>query len=69
MPRTVVSPDYQVVIPEEVRREVPIERGQTLQVTAKGGVITLVPEPSLESLRGLLKGVKIEGFREKEDRF
>jgi len=40
-----------------------------LQVVAKDGVITLVPESALESLRGLLKGETFEGFREKEDRF
>jgi bifunctional DNA-binding transcriptional regulator/antitoxin component of YhaV-PrlF toxin-antitoxin module len=69
MPRTIVSPDYHVEIPEETRREVPIEQGQAFEVIAKGnGIIMLVPERPLDALRGIAKGIDIEGLREKHDR-
>jgi hypothetical protein len=34
----------------------------------KGGVITLVPEVPLKSLRGVLKGMSKTDVREKKDR-
>ncbi|HEV3074390.1 MAG TPA: AbrB/MazE/SpoVT family DNA-binding domain-containing protein [Thermoanaerobaculia bacterium] len=68
MPPVTVSPKYQVVIPKEIRRELPLVAGQVLQVIAKSGVITLIPDRPLSSLRGFARGMKIEGFREKKDR-
>lgn len=68
MARATISSKYQVVIPKEIRREVAIRSGQVVQVIAKGGVITLVPDRPLSELRGFVKGMSIEGFREKADR-
>jgi hypothetical protein len=42
--------------------------GQELQIIAKGGTITLVPERPLASLRGFAKGIRTEAIREKKDR-
>jgi AbrB family looped-hinge helix DNA binding protein len=69
MSQAVVSKEYQVEIPEEIRREVPLAAGQTVHVFAKDGVISLVPDQPLSALRGFLKGMNIEGVREKGDRF
>jgi AbrB family looped-hinge helix DNA binding protein len=68
MATATISSKFQVVIPKEIRREVRIRSGQVVQVLAKGGVITLVPDRPLFELRGFLKGMKTEGFREKSDR-
>jgi len=68
MPHATVSPKFQIVIPKEIRREVELRKGQRLQVVAKGGVISLVPERPLEELRGLLRGASTQGVREKRDR-
>jgi AbrB family looped-hinge helix DNA binding protein len=68
MARTRVSPKYQVVIPREIREEVGIRPGQELQVVAKGGTITLIPDRSIASMRGFVRGIKTRGFREKKDR-
>lgn len=68
MPQATISPKYQVVIPKEIREEVPLVAGQVLQVIAKGGVITLIPDRPLSSLRGFARGMKTDGFREKKDR-
>ena len=68
MARTRVSPKYQVVIPKEVRESMGLKVGQELQVVAKGGMITLVPERPLEVLRGFAKGIRTDNLREKKDR-
>ena len=68
MATATISSKYQVVIPKEIRRQVAIRRGQVVQVIAKGGVITLVPDQPLSGLRGLLRGAGTEGVREKQDR-
>ena len=69
MPRATISPKYQVVIPKEIRKEVPLVVGQVLQVIAKNGVISLIPDRPLSTLRGFAKGLRTEGFRDKQDRY
>ncbi|HET7436766.1 MAG TPA: AbrB/MazE/SpoVT family DNA-binding domain-containing protein [Thermoanaerobaculia bacterium] len=68
MARTRVSPKYQIVIPKEVRDSMNLRVGQELQVVSKGGVITLVPDRPLSSLRGFAKGIRTDKLREKKDR-
>ena len=68
MARTRVSPKYQVVIPKEVRESLGLKVGQELQVVAKSGTITLVPERPLLTLRGFAKGIRVDGLRQKKDR-
>ena len=68
MSHTVVSSKYQVVIPKQVRERVHLRPGQKLAVIVRGNVISLVPELSLEDLRGFVKGMNTEGLREKVDR-
>lgn len=65
---TTVSSKFQIVIPKEVRERVRLTVGQRLHVIEKGGVITLVPEVPLKSLKGLVKGMDTSGIREKTDR-
>lgn len=68
MARTRVLPKFQVVIPKEIRESMDLRVGQQLQIVTKGGVITLVPEQSLSSLRGFAKGIRTDKLREKKDR-
>lgn len=68
MAQTTISSKFQVVIPREIRKEVPLSAGQTLSVVAKGGVITLVPQRPIAKLRGLAKGAPTSGYRDKKDR-
>jgi AbrB family looped-hinge helix DNA binding protein len=69
MARTKVSPKYQVVIPKEIRKSAGIRVGQEMQVIAKGGVISLVPDRPISAMRGFVRGIRTSGFREKKDRF
>jgi AbrB family looped-hinge helix DNA binding protein len=68
MAEAVVSTKFQVVIPKEIRREIGLESGQVLQVIAKGGVITLVPDQPIARMKGFLKGMSTSHLREKKDR-
>jgi AbrB family looped-hinge helix DNA binding protein len=68
MTQVTVSSKYQVVIPKEVRRQVPIRTGQKLAVVVKEGTITLLPDRPLASFRGFLKDMRVGPIREKRDR-
>jgi AbrB family looped-hinge helix DNA binding protein len=68
MATTTISPKFQIVIPKEVRDKLHLSPRQRLQVVEKGGVITLVPEVPLKSLKGVLKGMSKTDVREKKDR-
>ena len=65
---TTVSSKFQVVIPKEVRNQVPIRSGQQVTMVVKGGVIYIVPRISLAKLKGSLRSIPAHGFREKKDR-
>lgn len=62
-----LSPKYQVVIPQDVRRQIPIKPGQKFEVIAFQGHIELVPVVPIKKLRGIAKGISTEVDR-KADR-
>ena len=68
MATTTISTKFQIVIPKEVREKLHLTPQQRLQIVEKGGVITLVPEVPLKSLKGALKGMSKTDLREKKDR-
>ena len=68
MPGVLISTKYQVVIPKEVRVDLHLKPGQKMICIAKDGVIHLIPDRPISSLRGFAKGMSIKGLREKEDR-
>lgn len=63
-----VSSKYQVVIPKEAREASGIKVGQKLQVLAFPGRLALVPVLGIRQLRGIAKGIPVEGYRDREDR-
>lgn len=67
MATTTISSKFQVVIPKEVRDKLHLTPRQCLQIVEKGGVITLIPEVLLKSLKGALKGMATTDVREKKD--
>jgi AbrB family looped-hinge helix DNA binding protein len=68
MAHAVVSTKFQVVIPKEIRRDVGLKSGQVVQIIAKSGVITMVPDQPLGKMKGYLKGMKSRALRERRDR-
>jgi AbrB family looped-hinge helix DNA binding protein len=64
-----VSPKFQVVIPEKVRKSLGLKPGTQVEVIAKGKVAYLVPVPELEALQSELSGkLSQSGVRDKKDR-
>lgn len=63
-----ISPKYQVVIPRTIRRHMGLKPGQKMQIIEYGQRIELIPETNLADLRGVLKGINITDYREKEDK-
>ena len=68
MATATLSPKFQIVIPKEVREKLHLTPRQRLQILEKDGIITLVPEVPLKSLKGTLKGMPKADLREKKDR-
>ena len=64
----VVSPDYQVLIPKEIRKKTNLRSGHKLQVIVKNGVTTLIPDRPLKDLWGFLEGVDRAIPREEGER-
>ena len=63
-----LSSKCQLVIPREVRERLDLEPGTKLTVIEKGGIIYLVPERPVDELRGVARGTRRKGLREKKDR-
>jgi AbrB family looped-hinge helix DNA binding protein len=68
MATTTISSKFQIVIPKEVRDKLHLTPRQRLLVIEKGGIITLVPEVPIRSLKGALKGMTTTDVREKKER-
>ena len=70
MDKVTVSPKYQIVIPKSIRERMPVHPGQQFGLLLKGGILSLVPIPTWEELRGMIpRGANTEGIRDEEDRF
>lgn len=59
MTAVTVSSKYQIVIPREARRKLGISSGTRLHAIPEGSGLRLVKEPSIDEIRGLLKGMKV----------
>jgi len=68
MESVTVSPKYQVVIPQKVRRMLGIQPGQKMQVIAYENQVVLIPVRPIQQARGSLKGINTDVQREEEDR-
>jgi len=67
--QTTISSKYQVVIPKPVREHLNLKPKQKLTIIEKDGMLILIPQASLDDLRGIAAGAKIDGYRDKKDRF
>ena len=63
-----LSSKYQLVIPREVREHLDLEPGTKFTVIEKGGILYLVPERPLAEMRGVARGTRRKGLRDKKDR-
>jgi AbrB family looped-hinge helix DNA binding protein len=67
--QTTISSKYQVVIPKPAREHLDLKPKQKLTVIEKDKMLILIPQPSLEDLKGIAAGARISDYREKKDRF
>ena len=64
-----VSPKYQVVIPEAVRKTLDLKPGTLVEVIAKGNIAYIVPVESIASLQAQMEGeLDQASLRDKKDR-
>ena len=68
MESVTVSPKFQVVIPQKVRRMLGMKPGQKLRVIAYDNQVVLIPVRPIQEARGSLKGIDTDVQREEEDR-
>jgi AbrB family looped-hinge helix DNA binding protein len=68
MSKVRVSSKYQIVIPQEVRKLLNIQKGQELQVIVENDVLTLIPEQPLAKMRGFLRGMDTTFERDEGER-
>ena len=70
MTAVTVSSKYQIVIPREARRRLGISSGTRLQAIPDESGLRLVKEPTIDEIRGLLKGMNVHDLdiRSEEDR-
>jgi AbrB family looped-hinge helix DNA binding protein len=61
-----VSPKFQIVIPEEIRKSMQIKPGERIQVLQYENRIELVPIKSMKEMRGFLKGIDTKIIRESD---
>lgn len=64
MNTVMVSPEYQVVIPLDVRQSLGIQPGQEVQVIQYDNRVELIPLRSIQKARGMLKGIDTRIERE-----
>ena len=66
--QTTISIKFQVVIPKPVREHLNLKPKQKLTVIEKDNMLIMIPETSLDDLRGIAKGIDLSIIREKKDR-
>lgn len=67
--QTTISSKYQVVLPKPVREHLNLKPKQKLTVIGKDKMLILIPQSSLEELRGIAAGADTDDYRQKKDRF
>jgi len=63
-----LSTKYQLVIPRDVRERLELVPGSKFTVIEKGGILYLVPDRPIPEFRGIARGTRRKGLRDKQDR-
>jgi AbrB family looped-hinge helix DNA binding protein len=64
-----LSRRFQISIPKSVREQQRWQAGQEFVFIPKGKGVLLIPVPELQQLAGMAKGVRKDGYRDREDRY
>lgn len=68
MATAIVSPEYEIEIPQEIRESMGIRPGDKFEALCTKGHIVLVPVLDVRELRGFAKGIDTTVDRDEEDR-
>lgn len=63
MLEVILSEQYQIAIPQEIRNLLNLQMGQKFSVVLQNNSITLVPQSSIQSFRDILKRANIHNIR------
>ena len=66
MNTVIISPEFQVVIPQAIRESLQLKPGQKIQAIQFENRIELIPVVPMKSMRGFLKGIDTTIEREKD---
>jgi len=69
MAMVTVSPNFEVEIPEELREKLALKPGEQLDIYEFDGVIRISRPSSIKELRGMVKGMRWDDYRDRRDRF
>lgn len=61
-----VSSKYQVVIPQSIRQSLGIYPGEKIHLLQYQNRIEFIPEKTIKSMRGFLKGISTDVKRDKD---
>jgi len=64
-----LSKKFQISVPKAVRDEQHWEAGQEFVFIPKGLGVMLMPVPELDQLKGIARGAKAAGYRDRNDRY
>ena len=63
-----LSSKYQILIPKAIREDLEFKAGQMFIFIRKGKVLMLVPQITLNELKGSMAGANTENYRDHKDR-
>ena len=66
---TTLSKKFQISVPKAVRDQQRWEAGQQFVFIPKAVGVLMVPVPALDQLKGIAKGAKAAGYRDRDDRY
>lgn len=61
-----INSDYEVVIPESIRKALSLRPGQKVQLVPQGERIELIPYKHMKEMRGFLRGIDTTIKREQD---
>jgi len=65
MENITLSQDFQITIPDDVRRKLHLQAGQQFICIVEEQTIRLIPKDNIQAFRGLLKGANPENYRDR----
>lgn len=68
MATAIVSSNYQITLPKEVREAMYIQPGQQFELIPLGPILQLVPKTSIAELRSIARGANPSHHRDGKDR-